>query len=251
MTDKVQKIKEWISKTQDGLMDANGNFEHPEHEGAYNILCNLDTYIDSMQKECNITGIKSKHATGKLKECIDNISEEGLEQARKQLEENPQECMYSKDNYTDEDRKALCDGCEEECRFNKKEEPVSEDLKEEISKFFKDWGTDEINGGQYGINLDIRELKDIAHHFAKWQEEQDKQVLNEEGVIVLPEEVFERMKRSLIELTEKEQQLMTKAVDVTIAIPYQNGDGDYTQLVYSKEALPFGENLKVLVINKG
>ena len=51
MTDKVQKIKDWISKEQDGLMDAQGNFEYPEHEGAYNILCNLDTYIDSMQEE--------------------------------------------------------------------------------------------------------------------------------------------------------------------------------------------------------
>ena len=125
MTDKVQKIKEWISKTQDGLMDAQGNFEYPEHEGAYNILCNLDAYIDSMQEECNITGIKSKHATGKLKECIDNQTKEGPEQARKQLEENPQECMYARDNYTDEDRKALCDGCEEECEFNKKERLVS------------------------------------------------------------------------------------------------------------------------------
>jgi hypothetical protein len=51
MTDKVRKIKEWISKTQDGLMDANGNFEYPEHEGAYHILCNLDAYIDSLQEE--------------------------------------------------------------------------------------------------------------------------------------------------------------------------------------------------------
>ena len=51
MTDKVQKIKEWISKEQDGLMDAQGNFEYPEHEGAYHILCSLDTYIDSMQEE--------------------------------------------------------------------------------------------------------------------------------------------------------------------------------------------------------
>ena len=49
--DKVQKIKEWISKEQDGLMDANGNFEYPEHDGAYNILCNLDAYIDSLQEE--------------------------------------------------------------------------------------------------------------------------------------------------------------------------------------------------------
>ena len=51
MTDKVQKIKEWISKEQNGLMDANGNFEYPEHEGAYHILSNLDYYIDSLQEE--------------------------------------------------------------------------------------------------------------------------------------------------------------------------------------------------------
>lgn len=51
MTDKVQKIKEWISKTQDGLMDSNGNFKYPEHEGAYNILCFLDAYIDFLQEE--------------------------------------------------------------------------------------------------------------------------------------------------------------------------------------------------------
>ena len=39
-------------------------------------------------EECNITGIKSKHATGKLKEFVDNISEEGLTKARKQLQED-------------------------------------------------------------------------------------------------------------------------------------------------------------------
>ena len=48
---KVQKIKEWISKAQDFLMDAQGNFEYPEHEGAYHILCDLDAYIDSLQEE--------------------------------------------------------------------------------------------------------------------------------------------------------------------------------------------------------
>lgn len=51
MTDTVQKIKEWISKTQDGLMDANGNFENPSEEGAFHTLSNLDYYIDSLQEE--------------------------------------------------------------------------------------------------------------------------------------------------------------------------------------------------------
>jgi hypothetical protein len=47
----------------------------------------------------------------------------------------------------------------------------------------------------------------------------------------------------------QKQQMLAKAVDVTIAIPYPNGYGGYTQLVDSKEALPFGDNIKVLVIN--
>ena len=48
----------------------------------------------------------------------------------------------------------------------------------------------------------------------------------------------------------QKEQMMAKAVDVTIAIPYSNGYGGYTQLVDSQEALPFGENIKVLVIKE-
>ena len=50
MTDK-ERIKQWISREQDGLMDAQGNFASREDEGAYHILCSLDNYIDSMNKE--------------------------------------------------------------------------------------------------------------------------------------------------------------------------------------------------------
>lgn len=46
------------------------------------------------------------------------------------------------------------------------------------------------------------------------------------------------------------QQMMANAVDVTIAIPHQNGDGGYTQLLDSKEALPFGDKVKVIVIKE-
>ena len=31
-------------------------------------------------------------------------------------------CMYAKDHYTAEDRAVLCDGCEEDCKFNNKED---------------------------------------------------------------------------------------------------------------------------------
>ena len=51
MTDKVQKIKKWISCQQDSLIDANGNFQHSEDEAVYHTLGNLDAYIDFLQEE--------------------------------------------------------------------------------------------------------------------------------------------------------------------------------------------------------
>ena len=51
MTDKVQKIKDWISCQQDSLIDANGNFQHSEDEAVYYTLGNLDAYIDFLQEK--------------------------------------------------------------------------------------------------------------------------------------------------------------------------------------------------------
>ena len=75
MTDKVQKIKDWISKEQDGLIDAQGNFEYPEHEGAYHILCNLDAYIDSLQEE----PVSDDLEEAAYHNCIDRLSKESIE----------------------------------------------------------------------------------------------------------------------------------------------------------------------------
>ncbi len=48
----------------------------------------------------------------------------------------------------------------------------------------------------------------------------------------------------------QKEQLLAKAVDVTIAIPYPNGYGGYSQIVDTNESLPFGDKLKVLVIKE-
>ena len=52
----------------------------------------------------------------------------------KAMQEHPKDCMYSKDNYTDEDRKILCEGCEEDCKYNKKEEPASDGMEKNSLK---------------------------------------------------------------------------------------------------------------------
>ncbi len=141
MTDKekLEKVRAEIERRKKEVKDQIvefGTFES-DRLGLYDDVEKYDdllSFIDSMQEECNITGIKSKHATGKLKECIDNITDESLAKARMQLQEESKKCMYSKGNYTDEDRKALCDGCETECKFKpttsvwhlKNEEPLED-----------------------------------------------------------------------------------------------------------------------------
>ena len=89
MTDKVQKIREGVERLKSQLL-----------RGA----CSSQIAMETMCKE---------EAYNEVLSIIDS------------MQEKPKECMYSKDNYTKEDRKVLCDGCKEDCKFNKKEEPVS------------------------------------------------------------------------------------------------------------------------------
>jgi len=44
-------------------------------------------------------------------------------------------CIFTKDSFINEDRKVLCDGCEEECKYAQKEEPVSEELEEAVNAY--------------------------------------------------------------------------------------------------------------------
>ena len=56
------------------------------------------------------------------------------------LQEEPvseKKCMFTKNSYTDEDRKVLCDGCEEECKYARKEEPVSEQKLSNVERTVK------------------------------------------------------------------------------------------------------------------
>ena len=52
---------------------------------------------------------------------LHNISyQDAWDWFEKQYEQKPNKCMYSEYNYTDKDRKVLCDGCEEDCEFKQK-----------------------------------------------------------------------------------------------------------------------------------
>lgn len=91
------------------------------------------------------------------------------------------------------------------------EEPVSEELEEAADEYAPDFSN------SIASKAAVDAVRDAFKAGAKWQEAKDKQVINEEDVVVLPEEAFERMKRSLIELAEKEQ-MMANAIDVTVHI---------------------------------
>lgn len=142
MTDKVQKIKEWVKIRKQCTMAAPMKFYCKEAESDYNMLCTIEKILDSLQ-----------------------------------------------------------------------EEPVSDDLAAEVEKYLE-----AHIAGDYCIERDSLKIwgKGIAYYFADWQN----------------------------------GQMMENAVDVTIAIPYQNSEGGYTQLVDSKKGLPFGDNIKVLVIKE-
>lgn len=59
------------------------------------------------------------------------------------IQEEPKMCMYTKDDFTDEDRKTLCEGCEEDCEYNKIEEPVSK-VWHDSNKEQPEYGSDVI-----------------------------------------------------------------------------------------------------------
>ena len=93
------------------------------------------------------------------------------------MQEEPvseKKCMFTKDNYTDEDRKVLCADCKEKCEYSKKEEPVSEDLEEEIQKNIHNHFFD-LNGiaiAGTSVYATVDDMVYIAKHFANWQKEQ-------------------------------------------------------------------------------
>ena len=75
----------------------------------------------------------------------------------------PIKCMYTEYNYTDEDRKGLCDGCDEDCEYAQKAKPVSEDYR----KARKD-ATFSINE-QKGYAFKLQDMFDAG---ANWQKQQ-------------------------------------------------------------------------------
>ena len=193
-----------------------------------NVYKSLLSFIDTTQKEP-----KKRNATGKLKECIDNITDESLAKARKQLQEEPKECMYARDNYTDEDRKVLCDGCEEKCAYaiagvistnaHVKKEPVSEDL--EQASF--DNAQKNYKEGFRGAAMQA------FNEGVLWQKQKDAEAINEnallysarlEGVEIGKAEMKQKMKDAVTAEVRTVEDFMGTTTFRCVCDKYKVGD---------------------------
>ena len=157
---------------------------------AYKADNDFDNYWANVNQSLEEKGVLVKHWA-----YVDDL----LTLSNLETTEKERKCMYSKDDYTDEDRKVLCDGCEEECKYSesddftkalaecihqaqgsvtdpmvfaelwkdeliklaKSEEPVSEDLGDYINELSKQFP-----------EVSFAKLSRIAVRVAKWQKEQ-------------------------------------------------------------------------------
>ena len=81
------------------------------------------------------------------------------------MQEEPKKCMYSKDDFTDEDRKVLCDGCEAECI-----EKVKEEHKRDLSL----WSLGDFKNNFFEIikpYKDSHNYKNLCIRLAVWRSE--------------------------------------------------------------------------------
>lgn len=127
------------------------------------------------------------------------------------LEEETTYCAFSTSRYTDKERKALCKGCEEECRFNKKEEPVSEEFEKALAEEWQGY----VDRGAATVDALEDNTQELA--FAKgfyrgtnWQKEQMLAKAVEGKVLA------NGMGNPILHLWDKGKHLIDKKVKVII-----------------------------------
>lgn len=80
---------------------------------AYKSDNDFDNYWASVNQSLEEKGVLVKHWA-----YVDDL----LTLSNLETTEKERKCMYSKDDYTDEDRKVLCDGCKEGCKYSKSDD---------------------------------------------------------------------------------------------------------------------------------
>ena len=175
--------------------------------------------------------------------------------------------MYTKDHYTDEDRKDLCDGCEEGCEYAQKEEPVSDDFEEALAKEWKGY----VDRGAATVDAleDNTQELTFAKGFyrgAKWQKAKNESTSKDLGEYInelskqFPEVSFAKLSRIAVRVAKwKEQQLMANAVEGVVhhfekcgvaSVHYNDPTGVPMAYFTSPEGLSAGDKVKIIVIKE-
>jgi len=141
--------------------------------------------------------------------------------------------------------------------MTKKEEPMNDDLEQEIQRHLKDCL--DVKFPTTNIDCIKMDVEFTARHFAKWQEEKDKRILQEEGLMIMPDEQFETMKRSLIKLSEEKKNMIKEAVegivhrfcsDKIAAIHYNDPSGIPMSFYTLSKGLKAGDKVKIIIIKE-
>lgn len=153
-----------------------------------------------------------------------------LSQLQRVAKKDPKYCIYTKDSYTDEERKVLCDGCEEDCEYNQKKE--TDELTHSVTK---------ISDQEMPVSVD---LENAAFDYAEACKYKG-------GEKLLCVEHFKAGSQW------KEQQMMVKAIDGDITFDYY-GDDDKTYGCIAHDSFrleDFGlkdrDKVKIIVIKEG
>lgn len=160
---------------------------------------------------------------------------EDMQEEHEYLEEETTYCAFSTSRYTDKERKALCKGCEEECRFNKKEDSVN-------------------NGLDLGCGVIWKDEKPVSGD--------DENALNSVAITFLQEQqivpnfyadiIMKAVKRGA---NWQKEQMLAKAVDAVVKIDaggYPYVDRTIELYDYDKD-IPLakcGDKVKILVIKE-
>jgi hypothetical protein len=222
MTDKVHKIREEVERLRVEVMGIRTDFA----DGQKSVLTKLLAYIDSLQEEpvserFSFKAIprllemieptdRAKSYVAKLADAFDSegyytdakIVRESLKimigekVAMATMDEervSEKKCMYSKDNYTGEDRKVLCEGCDAECKYSKQsvDEAMAEieEKAKAFTKAHKGESADEILSEMRGKEPVSDDLEKVVEEIV------DPIVLNAYGV----KEIANRLRRTMIE----------------------------------------------------
>lgn len=174
LTDKVQKIRKEIERLKEETSIGLSEHENGVEQGRMEIIEALSFFLDSLQKE-PVSNVwhDAQIDPPQAKKRILAINEYGFCAVDYAIIMAPYWPKVIKWAYIDDLLKLdnSCQSCE-----NLQEEPVSEDLEEEIDNYVKRNGYDGLDS--------IEEVKYIANHFAKWQKEQMMKEAKEAQVIL-------------------------------------------------------------------